>query len=31
MISVVIPTYNERDNIVPLVERLSHTFEGHQF
>ncbi len=31
MISVVIPTYNERDNIVPLVERLSHTFDGHKF
>jgi dolichol-phosphate mannosyltransferase len=30
-ISIVIPTYNERDNIVPLVERLSRTFNSHQF
>jgi dolichol-phosphate mannosyltransferase len=31
MISVIIPTYNERDNIVPLVERLSSAFEGHKY
>jgi dolichol-phosphate mannosyltransferase len=31
MISVVIPTYNEKDNIVPLVERLSRTLTEHQF
>lgn len=31
MISIVIPTYNERDNIVPLVERLSRTFNSHQY
>jgi dolichol-phosphate mannosyltransferase len=31
MISLVIPTYNERDNIVPLVERLSRTFSGRQY
>ena len=31
MISVVIPTYNEKDNIVPLVERLSRSLEGHKF
>jgi dolichol-phosphate mannosyltransferase len=31
MISIVIPTYNEKDNIVPLVERLSHSLDGHKF
>ena len=31
MISVVIPTYNERDNIGPLVERLSQTFGNRKF
>jgi dolichol-phosphate mannosyltransferase len=31
MISLVIPTYNERDNILPLVERLSKTFAGRQY
>jgi dolichol-phosphate mannosyltransferase len=31
MISLVIPTYNERDNIEPLVERLSRTFSGRQY
>lgn len=30
-ISIVIPTYNERDNIVPLVERLSRTFNDHKY
>jgi dolichol-phosphate mannosyltransferase len=30
-ISVIIPTYNERDNITPLVERLSQTFAGLDF
>jgi len=31
MISIIIPTYNERDNILPLVERLSKTLSGHDF
>lgn len=31
MVSIVIPTYNERDNITPLVERLSRTFADHEF
>jgi dolichol-phosphate mannosyltransferase len=31
MISIVIPTYNERDNIQPLVERLSRTFGDHKY
>ena len=30
-ISIVIPTYNEKDNIVPLVERLSRTLAGRNF
>ena len=30
-ISIVIPTYNEEDNIVPLVERLSQTFNNHKY
>jgi dolichol-phosphate mannosyltransferase len=28
---MIIPTYNERDNIVPLVERLSRTFENRKY
>jgi len=31
MVSVVIPTYNEKDNIVPLVERLSRAFASQDF
>lgn len=31
MISIIIPTYNERDNITPLVERLSRTLEGRKY
>lgn len=31
LISVVIPTYNEKDNIVPLVERLSSTFADRKY
>lgn len=31
MISIVVPTYNERDNILPLVERLSKTLSGHNY
>jgi len=30
-ISIVIPTYNERDNIVPLVERISRTLNNHNY
>jgi dolichol-phosphate mannosyltransferase len=30
-ISVVIPTYNEKDNIIPLVERLSRTFANRKY
>jgi len=30
-ISVVIPTFNERDNIKPLIERLGRTLEGKQY
>ena len=31
MISIIIPTFNERENIVPLVERLSRTMTGHKY
>jgi dolichol-phosphate mannosyltransferase len=31
MISIIIPTYNERDNIVPLVERLSRTLANRDY
>jgi dolichol-phosphate mannosyltransferase len=31
IISIVVPTYNEKDNIVPLVERLSRTFNDHKY
>jgi dolichol-phosphate mannosyltransferase len=31
MISIIIPTYNERENITPLVERLSRTLEGRKY
>jgi dolichol-phosphate mannosyltransferase len=31
LISIIIPTYNEQDNIVPLVERLSRALEGHNY
>jgi dolichol-phosphate mannosyltransferase len=27
-LSVVIPTFNERDNVVPLVERLASALSG---
>jgi dolichol-phosphate mannosyltransferase len=30
-ISIVVPTYNEKDNMIPLVERLSRTLTGRQF
>ena len=31
VISLVIPTYNERDNLLPLVERLSSVFAGGKY
>jgi dolichol-phosphate mannosyltransferase len=31
LLSVIIPTYNEQDNIVPLVERLHRTLTGHNY
>ncbi len=31
MISVIIPTYNERDNITPLVERIHKALSGHDY
>jgi dolichol-phosphate mannosyltransferase len=31
MISIVIPTYNEQDNITPLTERLSRTLAGRNY
>jgi dolichol-phosphate mannosyltransferase len=31
MISIIIPTYNERDNIAPLVERLSNTLGSRKY
>jgi dolichol-phosphate mannosyltransferase len=30
-ISIVIPTFNERNNIVPLLERLSRTFSNRNY
>lgn len=30
-LSVIIPTYNERDNIQPLVERIHHTLSGRDY
>src|SRR5512143_1382910 len=31
LISVIIPTYNEQDNITPLVERLDKALAGHKY
>jgi dolichol-phosphate mannosyltransferase len=31
MISIIIPTYNEHDNITPLVERLSRTLGSRKY
>jgi glycosyltransferase involved in cell wall biosynthesis len=28
MLAVVVPTFNERDNIQPLLERLAATLQG---
>jgi dolichol-phosphate mannosyltransferase len=30
-ISLIIPTYNERDNITPLLKRLEHTLAGYNY
>jgi dolichol-phosphate mannosyltransferase len=30
MLSIVIPTYNEKDNITPLVERIHSALNGHE-
>lgn len=31
MVSLIIPTFNEQDNIVPLVERLNKTFTNQEY
>jgi dolichol-phosphate mannosyltransferase len=31
ILSVIIPTYNERDNIIPLVERIHQALSGHEY
>lgn len=30
-ISIIIPTYNERENLLPLLERLSSSLAGHDY
>jgi dolichol-phosphate mannosyltransferase len=30
MISMIIPTYNERDNLQPLISRISSALEGRK-
>ncbi len=30
-LSIIIPTYNEKDNIMPLVERIHRTINGHDY
>lgn len=31
MISVIIPTYNEKDNVLPLLERLAKALQGYRY
>jgi dolichol-phosphate mannosyltransferase len=31
ILSVIIPTYNERDNIIPLVERIHHALTDYEY
>ncbi|MGD0780562.1 MAG: glycosyltransferase [Dehalococcoidales bacterium] len=31
MLSVIIPTYNEKDNIAPLVKRIHQALSGHDY
>jgi dolichol-phosphate mannosyltransferase len=30
-VSLIIPTYNEKDNIVPLIERIDRALNGHKY
>jgi dolichol-phosphate mannosyltransferase len=30
-VSLIIPTYNEKDNIVPLIERIDRTLVGYNY
>jgi dolichol-phosphate mannosyltransferase len=31
LISLIIPTYNEKDNVIPLVERLDRALSGYKY